>query len=1577
MSSVLDQKIVSMKFDNSNFEKNAKKSLSTLDRLKEKLNFAGSTRGFEQLNGAVSDLDFSGAISGIEQFSMRFNPFFTAANRIVVRLTDSVLNLGKSLTIGQVTNGFSKYEESTTAVQTIMAATGKSIDEVSEIVERLSWFADETSYSFTDMISNIGKFAASGVDLEEAATAMEGIATWAAMSGQNPTTASHIMAELAQAMGRGYLNVQDWASVENARMATKTFKALTLQIAAASGALEKLKNGSYKIPGVKKNNIVTAENLRTTLASKWLTSDLFNKVLVQYGSYADAVNSIQTAMDIDTSTETIRMLDDIFNEYDYKDTADDVERLREALNFSIDEKEAKTLIEVFHSIGHDAFEFAQEAKTFSEVIGSVKDAVTSKYMNIFQQIFGDYQDAKVLFTNMSEELWSIFAGPIDNIGNLLKEALYHKSAWSSMLNEMDKAGVSSEKFEETLKETLRTQKFVYNGQNIDQLVAKYGSLERVSERGLITTQAYSDTLKTLGINSKDLYEIFKPISEMGGRIKLIESVSNVYTKLKNTFEKTVELWRLFTVGDESDKTRHNRLVGNIQNLIDKLYEFTSKAWVSEKASQKIQNGFSKIVVTIADVYDGIKEIISPVFTKIFNSVPNAIELIATAFEALGNALYDIVHSGLVTSFSTFVKNIFSGVGDLSGVFDWLRNAIEKIVSFFSKDNDKMAAIYDNLSKFSEKVGDIFDKIFKAFAKNFKGFNAVEAVLDAGSFSIVFSKFKSLLEEISNFWTWIGLFGGDRHGNEVHLFKRIGDELKSVFTSISELGTQLVNTKYAQEMDYLANAILKIAGALFILSFVDVGSLMVAAIVIKVVLETMQSIIRQMVKVEGDLKKGALKTINLFAYSFVFSSLAMAILEIAAAMFIISKIDIMGIVSSLVAVFALTKIISSFTKKVKPTELKGLASISVGVLILAFAMKMLANVDKDALKRGKSAINSLLIVMGVLSFALKKIDPATLTSIGNMMLKTSIAILILAASFRLMDKLDATSINNSLTLLGVTLAMIVASAWLLKDSAGAAGALILFALAIGMLVPSLLLLGTMKWESILTALGSVAGVLLIMGLAAKFLAGKEKTLLAIGGAVALIGAGLLMILAAVTALDITGSINDVAGMYLADKMLEIAKNVIPAIIDLIADGFIHFVEKIGEGAGSIFVALALIGKGIIDAISLLIEPVVDMVMKVILAVIQALNDYAFDIVDGLVTFLIRICDALAYQIRTNTYEILRSIANVCSAILEVFVTAITDLIRKIPGGKKIANAIDDYMDSIRKEVEPSVEQTGKKSGQTMTDSLYNSFSKGKDMLGAVGLGTGNAMAHGITEGLLSDLPNTETATRSLFDKVSSFGKDASKDTIATYEGIGRDTGEGYIKGIKSKLPAISSVAKEIGNISATGTKLALASKSPSKVFKEIGGYVGSGYIIGITDSLDGINDAAASMGTETINSMNNAIRNISEAIEISDDSSPVIRPVLDLTDIDNGARTINNLLGNDYAYALSGPSGKLTSNINLQNGNDSVVNAISGMRSDFADFKKTMASMTIVMDSGAVVGSLSDKIDKSLGEIAMYKGRGNR
>ena len=212
----VDKRVVQMDFDNKKFEKNVKQSTESVNNLKKTLNFDGVS-------------------NSIDQVSLKIKSFEIMTTTALVNITNQVVNLGirmvKSLSVDNISAGWAKYGQKTTSVATMMAqnfkVAGREITDASERMsvvtdqlERLSWFSDETSYTFTDMVDNVGKFIAAGQDLDVSVKAMEGIATWAALSGQNAATASRAMYQLAQAMGKGKIQLIDYKSIQNANMDT-------------------------------------------------------------------------------------------------------------------------------------------------------------------------------------------------------------------------------------------------------------------------------------------------------------------------------------------------------------------------------------------------------------------------------------------------------------------------------------------------------------------------------------------------------------------------------------------------------------------------------------------------------------------------------------------------------------------------------------------------------------------------------------------------------------------------------------------------------------------------------------------------------------------------------------------------------------------------------------------------------------------------------------------------------------------------------------------------------------------------------------------------------------------------------------------------------------------------------------------------------------------------------------------------------------------------------------------------------------------------------------------------------------
>ena len=228
MSKSIDEKIVSMQFDNSKFESNAQQSISTLDKLKEALKFDKASEGLENVSRAAGNIKMDGVSDACEVVSAKFSALQVAAITALANITNSAVDAGKkivsALTIDGAKDGFTEYELKMGSVQTIMNSTGEPLNNVMNQLEELNKYADRTIYSFSDMTTNIGKFTNAGVKLEDAVAAIKGVSNEAAVSGANAEEASRAMYNFAQALSAGYVKLIDWKSIENANMATVEFK---------------------------------------------------------------------------------------------------------------------------------------------------------------------------------------------------------------------------------------------------------------------------------------------------------------------------------------------------------------------------------------------------------------------------------------------------------------------------------------------------------------------------------------------------------------------------------------------------------------------------------------------------------------------------------------------------------------------------------------------------------------------------------------------------------------------------------------------------------------------------------------------------------------------------------------------------------------------------------------------------------------------------------------------------------------------------------------------------------------------------------------------------------------------------------------------------------------------------------------------------------------------------------------------------------------------------------------------------------------------------------------------------------
>ena len=444
MSKQIDERVVSMQFDNKNFEKNASTTMSTLEKLKQSLNFSGAAKGFEDMNAAVKKVDMGILVNGVDTVGLRFNALYTIADQTLRNITNKVeqtaIQTAKMFTIEPVSTGFNEYELKMDSIQTIMASTGESLDTVNRYLEELNKYSDETIYSFSDMTQNIGKFTNAGVKLEDAVKAIKGISNEAAVSGANANEASRAMYNFSQALSAGYVKLIDWKSIENANMATVEFKNQLIATALELGTVTKASDGMYKTLSGKTFN--ATRNFNDVLQEQWMTTDVLVTTL---GKYADATTEI----------------------------------------------------------GKKASEAATQVKTFSKMMETLKETAQSGWAQTWELIVGDYAESKDLFTSIS----NVVGGWIDAMSKNRNTLIYNvfESQWKKLTDKITEAGIKVEDFEEAIRNSSKAQKkLAKQNENWEELIDEYGSLGKVFESGALSADILTEALGMVRTEATEL-----------------------------------------------------------------------------------------------------------------------------------------------------------------------------------------------------------------------------------------------------------------------------------------------------------------------------------------------------------------------------------------------------------------------------------------------------------------------------------------------------------------------------------------------------------------------------------------------------------------------------------------------------------------------------------------------------------------------------------------------------------------------------------------------------------------------------------------------------------------------------------------------------------------------------------------------------------------------------------------------------------------------------------------------------------------------------------------------------------------
>lgn len=1278
MSTTIDERVVEMRFDNKQFEQNIQTSLSSLDKLKKSLNLEGAAKGLETVNDAANKCsgNMSPLSNAVETVRVRFSALEVMAITALQNITNSALAAGKNLvsafTIDPIKTGFEEYETQINAVQTILANTsskGTTLDQVNNALDELNHYADMTIYNFTEMTRNIGTFTAAGVDLDTSVAAIKGIANLAAVSGSNSQQASTAMYQLSQALAAGTVKLQDWNSVVNAGMGGQVFQDALKETA--------------KVHGIAIDEMIKDEgSFRETLSKGWLTSDILTETLAKFTG--------------DLNEDQLRTMG-------YTDD------------------QIKSIMEM----GKTANDAATKVKTFTQLFDTLKEAAQSGWTQSWEIIVGDFEEAKELLTEVSDTFSAVINASADARNKMLQD--WKDLGGRTMMIEAVKnvfEGLVSvakpvrEAFNEIFP-PMTGKQLAEITERIRDLTAKFKMGEESSKNLKNTFKGVFAVLDIVGQAFKavaggvgELIGLFLPAGN--GVLSLTGSFGEYLVKLDETVKKTDIFGKAVSTVVDIVKT----VITFVKTAGEKVKEFGKAA--GEKFDfpgfELFHSFLERVHDRMAQIGDGAGKMKSGVIVA-FEMMGEALEKckFLKVMEALWTAV-KVIAGGIADAVGTMMGTLAEKLGnaDFSGVLDILNSiAVGGIALSVSKFLKSVTEPLEGLNGVLEGVTGILDGVrgcFEAYQTNLKAgtllkIGAAIALL-AGSIvaiSLIDSdKLSASLGAITVLFA--NLLGA------MAIFNKISSDTGKVSKACTAMIAMSVAVsilagalKKVSDLDWgeLARGLVGIAGLTTIVvasskamasSQKQVMKGATSLIIFGAAIKILASACEDLSKLQWDeLGRGLTGVGVLFAEIAVFLrvakfngkmiSTATGIVILSAAMKVLAsackdfgQMEWSEIGKGLAGIGGLLAELAVFTNlagNAKHVMSTGVALIAIGAAmkIFASAVKDFGQLQWDEIGRGLTAMGGALAEVAIAV----NLMPKNMIGIGTGLVIVGGALEIIANCMSKFGGMQWEEIGRGLTVMGGALAELAISLNFMKGTLGGSAALLVASGALAVLAPVLSILGALSWEAIAKGLISIAGAFTIIGVAGAVLTPLVPTILALSGAFALIGVGVLTIGAGLlaagtglsalaigfTALATAGAAGATAIVAALTVIVTGIAGLIPAVLTKVGEGIIAICKVIAAGAPAIGEAVKAVVLTLIDVFVSCVPQLADGALQLVVGVLAALVTYTPQIVDLAFKFLIGILDGIASN--------LPSLIKAGVDVLVAFFAGIVDALRGIDTG----------------------------------------------------------------------------------------------------------------------------------------------------------------------------------------------------------------------------------------------------------------------------------------------------------------------
>jgi len=1047
-----------MTFDNSEFERKIKTTIDSLDKLKMSLNFGDTSKSIQDISTSLKNFNLDSLSTAADNVSSKFSAMGAAAFSAISNITNRAVNAGieltKSLTIAPTLTGYKEYETNISSIQTILANTsskGSTLEDVNNALDELNTYSDQTIYNFSQMAKNIGTFSAAGVDLDTSVKSIKGIANIAAISGSNSEQASTAMYQLSQALASGSLKLMDWNSVVNAGMGGEVFQTALFE---TGKALNKLEGVGLDTTFEEWKN--AGNTFRGSLETGWLTADVLTNTLQAF-------------------------------------TGDLTEAQLTAMGYT--KEQAKEMLR----LGALGKESATSVKTLTQLLGTVKESVGSGWSASFRTIFGDFEQAKELFSLLNRAIGSVVSTTADARNKILGD-------WAALggrtdiINGIIYLFAALGHIKNSVKDAFR-----------EVFPRKTGEdLARLSKSFLLFMQYLEPSPKTLDTVKRVFKGVFAAL-EIG--FTIVKAVARVFQRLFQSFNSVAGSGITGVVLKVADAfvVLNEKLVSGqgIERFVQTVFGLISKATgyvglfveLFKTGFGKAANGLAQAAGKMGAIFFSVGEGLSKLFDVIKTGASKLGSGVVWLFKQIGSLIGSVVERfdpkifatigrGILTFFKA-IGSIASTVGSafvfvLGGIANGILSLGTAIVKFAGSGINKLTGFFSEASVSLEKFDNNFKKIsvgggrgrfvqFKtALDETGKSVTEFRNKLSSGSDGVA-----SEVEAVGTSFNGVGLILSAYKG----IFEKVFNVVKTIADKIGELLSKLS-----------LNDILKIAGTVSIVKLLN-G--------IETAFEDFGGVFRQVsgfIFKAGEVFTGIKEVLSAFALevkSKALTQIAIAVAILAVSLIALAMVDhkALGIALGVAAggfsllvgsLAVLAKLTGGDDAKKGPANLLALTAalslISLAVLLMTASLKLLANEDPERLTYAAAALLPITTSFVAILETFKKFEnmdskPVIKGALG--ILAIGGAVKSISKSVERLAKLDPIALGSGLA--GVTAilsGLVIAMKNMPQDTDKVKG-MVGISIALYIISKAIGLLGDMKPEELAAGLGAMAALMTMM------------------------------------------------------------------------------------------------------------------------------------------------------------------------------------------------------------------------------------------------------------------------------------------------------------------------------------------------------------------------------------------------------------------------------------------------------------------------------------------------------------------